>query len=157
VTGPASLWAFQGEWTLDRTITHADGHRDRMTGSARFHASGARLVQDETGWLEANGARLQATRRYIWAETDGRLDVYFSDMRPFHTIPLGAEAPETVHLCPPDLYQVAYDFADWPVWRTVWQVDGPRKAYRMQSTFHPAGDAALLARRGAAVHKVGKD
>lgn len=96
-----------------------------------------RLVQDETGHLETAGGRFEATRRYVWTENNGQLDVYFDDMRPFHSVPLGAERPETVHLCPPDRYHVAYDFSAWPAWKAVWTVEGPRKGYRMVSSYAP--------------------
>ncbi|MEM7719719.1 MAG: DUF6314 family protein, partial [Pseudomonadota bacterium] len=52
--------------------------------------------------------------------------------------------PETVHLCPPDRYHVAYDFSSWPEWRTVWSVEGPRKTYRMSSHFAPDSEAPRL-------------
>ncbi len=135
--GPSSLWSFAGAWALERVIRHGDGRTDRLSGTCRFTRSGPRLLQDEDGWLETAEGRFQATRRYIRAEAGGRLDVHFDDMRPFHSIPLGEERPETVHLCPPDRYQVAYEFSDWPVWRTIWTVEGPRKSYQMESRFSP--------------------
>ena len=135
--GPASLWAFTGAWTIEREIRHADGRADRLTGTCRFTRSGPRLLQDETGWLETAEGRFQASRRYVWAEKAGRLEVYFQDMRPFHSIPIGVVRPETVHLCPPDRYEVHYDFSEWPDWRTVWTVEGPRKSYLME-TFYTA-------------------
>ena len=35
------------------------------------------------------------------------------------------------------LYRVRYDFSDWPDWRTIWHVTGPRKAYEMVSHYAP--------------------
>ncbi len=134
---PTTLWSFAGDWALTREVRHRGGGVDRMTGICSFRKSGAQLIQQETGWLETAGGRFQATRTYIWAEANGQLDVFFDDMRPFHSIPLGVSAPETVHLCPPDRYQVRYDFSDWPNWQSVWTVEGPRKAYRMESRFTP--------------------
>ena len=151
--GPRSLWALAGNWMLWREIRHADGRVDRLEGACTFTRSGPRLLQDETGWLETAQGRFQATRRYVWAEAQGRLDVHFEDMRPFHTIPLGEDQPETVHLCPPDRYQVAYDFTDWPRWRTLWSVEGPRKSYEMESRFAPAEEIGHLASVKGAVHK----
>ena len=146
-SGPTSLWSFAGEWRLSRDIHHGSGVIDRLTGTCLFSKSGPRLVQDEQGWLETADGRFEATRRHVWAEVNGRLDISFADMRPFHSIPLGDARPETVHLCPPDRYQVAYDFSAWPEWRTVWTVEGPRKAYRMESVFSP-----YLASAEPAVH-----
>lgn len=136
-SGPGSLWAFVGVWSLEREIHHGDGRIDRLTGQCRFTRSGPKVLQDETGWLETEQGRFQASRRYVWKEAKNGLQVYFADMRPFHSIPLGVAHPEAVHLCPPDRYQVAYDFIDWPRWRTVWTVEGPRKAYRMETVFSP--------------------
>ncbi|MEM7719536.1 MAG: DUF6314 family protein, partial [Pseudomonadota bacterium] len=135
--GPSSIWSFAGDWTLQRRIDHSDGRVDHLSGTCRFERAGPRLIQDELGWLETSTGRFQATRRYVWTEAGGRLDVFFDDMRPFHAIPLGEVRPETVHLCPPDRYHVAYDFSSWPEWRTVWSVEGPRKTYRMSSHFAP--------------------
>lgn len=137
MTGPASLWSFTGTWTLSRIITHAAGEADRFDGQANFTRAGPRLIQDETGVLTTRAGSFNATRRYVWAERAGRLEVSFDDMRPFHAIPLGELRPETVHLCDPDRYHVAYDFSDWPRWRSVWTVEGPRKDYVMDSTFVP--------------------
>ncbi|MDJ0639312.1 MAG: DUF6314 family protein [Paracoccaceae bacterium] len=155
--GLPSLWALEGTWRLDRTIRHETGETDRFTGTCVFQRSGTRLLQDETGTLETGGASFEATRRYVWAESNGRLDVYFDDMRPFHSIPLNTEAPETVHLCDPDRYQVAYDFGRWPEWRATWRVEGPRKSYTMQSVYQPSDPAAHLAVTHAGVHNATKD
>ena len=58
-------------------------------------------------------------------------------MRPFHEIPMGVADPEAIHDCPPDRYHVAYDFARWPIWGSVWTVTGPRKDYVMNSAYTP--------------------
>ena len=151
--GLASLGALTAIWQIEREIHHASGATDRMRGTAKFTRSGPRLIQDEEGWLETATGRFRATRRYVWTESAGRLDVFFDDMRPFHSVALNVACPEAVHLCPPDRYQVAYDFSAWPVWRSTWQVEGPRKDYRMQTVFRPDTGAGLLARGGDAVHK----
>lgn len=138
MTGPGSLWALEGRWTLSRKIAHVTGQIDQLAGETVFARAGPRLIQDEMGTLETANGRFSATRRYVWAERAGRLEVSFSDMRPFHTIPLREVRPETVHLCDPDRYHVAYDFSDWPRWKTVWTVEGPRKSYVMESVLSPA-------------------
>ena len=136
--GPTSLWSLAGKWSLSREMIHSSGEVDRFEGNATFTRTGPRLIQDETGTLTTPSGSFTATRRYVWTERGGRLEVSFDDMRPFHTIPLGEVRPETVHLCDPDRYQVAYDFSDWPRWRTVWTVEGPRKDYVMKSRYLPA-------------------
>ena len=73
---------------------------------------------------------MQAERRYRWS-TD--LSVYFDDGRFFHCVP--KSGGETQHFCDPDMYKGTYDFAEWPTFRVTWDVRGPRKDYRMTSTF----------------------
>ena len=96
-------------------------------------------MQEEEGWLAlpGGGAPLRATRRYLWAADAAWLEVRFEDGRPFHTVPLDVARPEAAHDCAPDVYRVAYDFADWPRWRAVWRVTGPRKDYVMTSDYAP--------------------
>lgn len=135
--GLSSLAALEGRWSMARVIDHEDGRRDHFEGVCVFHRSGQRLIQDEDGVLVpgGGGTSLKATRRYIWSAGGDRIDVAFGDMRPFHSVPFGVESHETTYLCPPDRYQVSYDFNDFPNWVTVWSVEGPRKAYRMETRF----------------------
>lgn len=133
--GLASLWVLEGRWHLSRVITHGDGREDRLEGEAIFTRAGPRLVQEEIGTLCTGGQEFEARQRYLWAEAAGRIDVSFADNRPFHSIPLNDSTPQTVHLCPPDRYEVAYDFTHWPHWRATWTVEGPRKDYVMVSTY----------------------
>lgn len=138
MAGIASLWALAGNWTLSREISHEDGRVDRLEGACTFKRSGPRLIQDEQGTLVTADGQFEATRRYIWREEGGRLDVFFADMRPFHSIPQNIDRPETTYLCPPDRYQVSYDFSQWPEWKSVWRVEGPRKDYTMTNVYSPA-------------------
>ncbi len=134
--GLASLSSLAGDWALERAIRHDDGAEHKFIGHARFQWSGPRLIEDQTGQLDiGTGAPLVATRRYVWTGEAGRIEVLFDDMRPFHTIPLNTVRPETTHLCPPDRYHVAYDFASFPDWSATWRVEGPRKSYAMESRY----------------------
>lgn len=135
--GLHALARLQGDWRLSREIRHADGQIDRFHGVCRFARSGPRLIQDESGTLETKDGRFEATRRYVWTETEGWLHVHFADMRPFVSIPVGVARPETTHLCPPDRYAVVFDFSIWPDWESVWTVEGPRKSYVMRNRFSP--------------------
>lgn len=137
MTGLASLAALEGVWALEREIAHDDGRVDAFTGTTSFLRSGPRLIQDEDGWLTPMGAAvpLRATRRYIWTQSGDQFDVMFDDMRPFHRFPAGVSTPDATHLCPPDRYQVSYDFSAFPLWTSAWRVDGPRKAYRMTNRY----------------------
>lgn len=137
--GLTALADLAGRWRLERLITHSDGRADRFSGEAVFGWSGPRLIEDQSGALEtAEGAKVTATRRYVWTAEPGRIEVLFGDMRPFHTIPLRVARPETTHLCPPDRYAVTYDFTQFPDWTATWKVEGPRKEYRMTCHYSPA-------------------
>lgn len=132
-----TLSAFEGRWSVDRRIEHADGLSGRFTGQATFTRSGPEcLLLEETGTLSQGGREMHAERRYLWRTTPhGEIAISFADNRPFHVLAPGTARPDAVYLCPPDRYAVAYDFTDWPVWRTVWRVEGPRKNYRMETQF----------------------
>ncbi len=137
MSGLPSLAVLEGRWRLSRVIVHCDGRKDEFEGEAIFRRSGPRLIQDEEGWLTSGrtATRMKATRRYVWSGGGNRLDVAFEDMRPFHSVPLGIATPGTTYLCPPDRYEVSYDFRDFPDWSSIWEVEGPRKNYRMTSQF----------------------
>jgi hypothetical protein len=139
MAGLVSLQTLEGRWRLSRVIRNADGSEARLSGVTVFRRDGEGLVQEEEGWLTLPGgaAPLRATRRYLWTEGAGGLEVRFGDGRPFHAVPLGVARPEATHDCAPDVYRVAYDFADWPRWRAVWRVTGPRKNYVMTSDYAP--------------------
>lgn len=126
---------FEGAWHLERDIVHADGSTARFFGRAVWSRGDDGLTYRESGKLTiAGGASVQAERRYIWKEqADGRIGVYFADGRPFHLI--DPQRPEDRHFCDPDLYDVEYDFSDWPNWSCRWVVKGPLKDYRMSTTY----------------------
>ncbi|MYA89215.1 MAG: trigger factor [Boseongicola sp. SB0662_bin_57] len=133
----ASLWSLAGEWSLHRQIRHADGRENSLTGEAVFTRSGFRLIQEESGLLRLDDQALEARQRLVWTQDGPLLKAHFADMRPFHEIPIGVANPEAIHDCPPDRYHVAYDFAHWPTWGSVWTVNGPRKDYVANSTYTP--------------------
>ena len=125
---------FAGRWWIARQITHADGQTATFSGEAVFSPNDAgELDYVEEGVLEMPGGhKMRATRRYLW--TDG-LVVFFDDGRPFHTVPVSGGS--ATHLCPPDTYDVTYEFGAWPNWRATWDVSGPKKSYRMTSEYSP--------------------
>ena len=140
MAGLVSLEALEGRWRLSRVIRNADGSEATLEGVTVFRREGDGARAGGGGLADASGrgAPLRATRRYLWAAGRRRgLEVRFEDGRPFHTVPLGVARPEAAHDCAPDVYRVAYDFADWPRWRAVWRVTGPRKDYVMTSDYAP--------------------
>ncbi len=128
---------FEGRWHLTRRIEDARaGSTGSFEGIASFTPDDDGLIYEEVGELRLpqgpNGrSSFQATRRYLWrAEEDGLL-VLFDDGRDFHRIGLVGDAATGFHHCPPDDYEVSYNFARWPDWRAIWRVSGPRKDYMM--------------------------
>ncbi len=131
------LTDFAGSWRIDRVIRDAAlGQVGRLTGRATFEADAHGLIYEEAGDLRyGSGAPMRAQRRYLWRqEAPGRIAVFYEDGRAFHAFALGSSA-EARHECPPDLYQVVYDFSRWPEWRAVWTVTGPRKDYVSETIF----------------------
>ncbi len=125
----------EGRWRLERRIDDRRaaivGHLD---GEVTWRPDGAGLRQEEQGVLRYGDApEMQASRVYLWRATSEGIAVFFEDGRPFHELRHGAR--EDRHLCPPDTYDVRYDFGDWPTWRQVWHVTGPRKDAIIDSVF----------------------
>jgi hypothetical protein len=143
---------FEGIWRMDRTIDDRLGGRPgQFSGRATFAAVGSRLHYRETGLLTYGDAPpIQATRDYIWSADQAGIVVAHGDGRPFHRFSTESPTPEADHQCAPDLYRVRYDFADWPVWQSAWDVRGPRKDYRMVTRYFRApGRHADPIRRGS--------
>lgn len=122
---------FVGRWRFDRLIEDARaGQVIRVDGIARFEPRDGHVLYVEDGELHLPGqAPMRAERRYLWVFGAEEVAVQFDDGRPFHQFRADGMAEGTAHLCGEDLYEVQYDFTRWPVWSSVWQVRGPRKAY----------------------------
>jgi hypothetical protein len=128
---------FAGRWRLTRQIDDRKARQiGGMEGEAAFVRDGQGYLYSETGVLRLpDQPPLTATRRYIWAELPGMVEVRFADGRVFHRFELGKLTAEATHDCPPDMYQVCYDFNAWPAWQSEWRVKGPRKDYIMVSNY----------------------
>ena len=135
---PRGLQDFIGEWTLTRTIEDRLGPPGHFTGTAVLEPDAPGLSYTETGQLTlGDGPTFQAERRYLWRANGPLIDVVFSDHRPFHRFDPNMGGEGERHYCDPDVYDVIYDFSDWPRWATTWTVTGPRKDYVMTSDFRP--------------------
>lgn len=137
--GPA---AFQGAWTISRTIDdHLSGRPGTFTGTAWLTATETGLRYDESGHLSfPRQPPLLATRAYLWTwDADGGVVVTFEDGRPFHGFRPEGRSTGIEHPCGADLYVVDYDFTAWPLWQATWRVRGPRKDYTMTSCWRREG------------------
>jgi hypothetical protein len=132
---------FEGLWTLKRSID--DRHSDQMgdfQGTATFaSATDGALTYYETGQMRfgAGAQVFNAERRYQWQFENEQVAVFFHDGSPFHHFTPTGQGAGTTHLCGDDLYDVTYDFREWPVWTATWSVQGPRKNYTSVSTYAP--------------------
>jgi len=128
-----SLADFAGDWHFRRLVTGADGSvMAEARGELRLLKAGAGLIAEETAEVTMpGGSRLRAERKTLWREDGQLVAVDFADGRPFHRFDPRLDAPVDLHLCDPDRYEVRFDLAAFPRWRTVWRVMGPRKAYEM--------------------------
>ncbi|MEM9393213.1 MAG: DUF6314 family protein [Pseudomonadota bacterium] len=131
---PGGLDDFEGRWRIQRRIEDRLGPDARFEGVGIFTRDAEGLRYNETGQLHAAGQSFSATRRYSWRMEDTQIAVYFDDGRLFHSFELTG-ASRAGHDCAPDRYDVTYAFENWPAWRSVWEVRGPRKDYRMVSAF----------------------
>lgn len=127
---------FIGNWTIKREIRdHLAGHKLGFDGEAVFSTAREGMDYQETGKLIRPGtAAMSATQRYHWRQEGDEIAVFFADDRPFHRISPDAVSSAS-HDCPPDFYQVAYDFSDFSCWSAEWTVRGPRKDYKMCSYY----------------------
>ncbi|MEM8571890.1 MAG: DUF6314 family protein [Pseudomonadota bacterium] len=135
------LEAFIGRWRIERTISdRRDGRDGGFRGMADFlpdENGGLRYCED--GTLRLHGAaEMRATRTYFWEKAGPEIVVRFQDRRLFHSFDPNAERPAAHHDCPPDAYDVTYDFRRFPVWSALWNVEGPRKRLEIATTYTKA-------------------
>lgn len=129
---------FLGDYAVARRIEDARAQASgQFEGRARIAARPGGALYHEHGHLTFGAQTFAAERRYLWAQDGARIAVAFEDARPFHSFDpvLGGQAEE--HLCGADLYRGGYDLGDWPVWRLIWEVEGPRKSYRSVTDYRP--------------------
>ncbi|MFU8883499.1 MAG: DUF6314 family protein [Rhodobacterales bacterium] len=132
------LMDFAGQWRVERQIRDANGPDAVFGGTATFTPDDAGLRLQESGELRLIGqGAFQAQRAYLWRQCGSLIAVMFDDGRDFHLFDPAHRIAHADHWCDPDTYKVRYDFSGWPRWQAQWQVNGPRKAYSMQSVYSP--------------------
>ena len=137
--GMITLADLAGKWRLTRVIIdHLAGREGRFVGQCQWLPEADGLRQEEAGILHfADAPPMQAHRSYLWRVEGAGLAVFFDDGRPFHR--LGPGLLSDRHYCDPDIYDVRYDFSQWPLWTQSWQVQGPRKDMSILSQFQRGG------------------
>ena len=133
---------FAGTWSVDRAIVDVraglDGH---LTGTARFEPTGeAALTYVEAGVLTFGGDVREAGRRLLLRGTGGSsVDVLFGDGRFFYRFDLVDDRWTGEHPCGEDTYTVAGQFLGADRYDEVWHAVGPRKDYRLTTTYRRPG------------------
>lgn len=135
---PRDLYDFEGNWTLERKIEdRLAGRSGQLIGSVALSRDDEGLVFRETGEMTFPGQPpLTASRVYLWRRgRGGAVNVFFENGAPFHDFTLARTMPEASHFCDPDMYNVTYNLTRWPMWTSDWRVVGPRKNYRLLSSY----------------------
>ncbi|WP_170331012.1 DUF6314 family protein [Ruegeria arenilitoris] len=137
MTGPREITDFAGNWQLTRVIHDAKaGQVFQADGAAYLTTSQTGLIYEEAVTLRLPGQpAIKGTRKYLWQDAGDEIDVRFEDGRFFHRLKLGKSEATDHHDCPPDSYDVVYDFSKWPRWAARWTVSGPRKSYEMKTEY----------------------
>lgn len=133
MTDAFTLDQFEGRWRTARRIRHDDGTVARAEGTLDLTPDAQGLAWHETGRMRMNMHTFHFERRYLWRQSGDGIEVLFDDGHPFHRF--APKATATGHLCAPDRYRVIYTFDLPNAWSTRWRVDGPRKAYAIESLF----------------------
>lgn len=133
---------FLGSWTLDRHIEDfLLDQTSQFTGQAKLVARDADWLYSERGILNVqNLTPLKSERRYLWSPTARGFDINFENGQFFHSFDLTETSDMNInatahHWCDPDYYHVQYDLGNFPIWSSVWQVKGPKKSYKLHSTY----------------------
>jgi hypothetical protein len=125
-----------GSWLVVRVI-----HDRRLlsmtawTGTAVFSPSDDGVHYVEEGTLELDGTTLATSRSYIYRPKSARnMDVFFDDGRPFHDLDLSSGEWFPEHFCGDDVYSGEFYVVDDNTLTIIWNVTGPTKDVRIEST-----------------------
>jgi hypothetical protein len=137
---------FAGVWSVDRAIHDAHaGLEGHLSGTARFEPTGdGGLDYVESGVLTFGGDVRPASRRLL-LRGSGELsvDVLFADGRAFYRFDLVDDRWAGEHACGEDAYSVTGLFLGTDRFEEVWHAVGPRKDYRLTTTYRRSGYTVL--------------
>lgn len=138
------LARFAGTWSVDRGVADARAGLDgTFRGTATSTPTGdGGLACVEEGVLAFGGDVRPAGRRLLLrSDGDGAVDVLFGDGRPFYRFDLRDDRWSGVHGCGDDTYTVRGRFVGEDAYEEVWHASGPRKDYRLTTTYRRLPDA----------------
>lgn len=139
------LARFAGTWSVDRGVADARAGLDgTFRGTATSTPTGdGGLACVEEGVLAFGGDVRPAGRRLLLrSDGDGAVDVLFGDGRPFYRFDLRDDRWSGVHGCGDDTYTVRGRFVGEDAYEEVWHAVGPRKDYRLTTTYRRLPDGA---------------
>ena len=119
---PLTCIDFIGRWSITRQIEDDLSHSvKRFLGDAEIRPEGQNFIYQEQGHLKIDTDKsIFASQSYIWTpKGTSFFDIMFKDGRYFHSLDLrtdcGASIYKTEHLCGSDLYEVQYNFEQFPI------------------------------------------
>jgi hypothetical protein len=135
------FFSLEGHWRLQRSIP-ATGKMSAatMNGTASFAKAGDNALHyEEQGTLvQENGARFQASRKYVYRYKDEKISVFFAEEqeRLFHHLEFQGNIAVASHLCICDQYDALYEFPDPHTFQITYFVKGPKKDYSIHTIFN---------------------
>lgn len=125
-----------GRWRIARRISDTRaGLVGRLTGWAVFTPSADGLIHDETGDLSFGAYQGQAVRRYRLSFDGSSAMVHHADGSLFHPLDLTSGVADILHRCGEDTYRGRYRVLGENRFVVSWQVTGPRKRYRLATSY----------------------
>jgi len=125
-----------GRWRTLRRISDARaGMVGRLTGRAVFTPSADGLIHDESGDLSFGAYQGQAVRRYRLSIDGSSAMVHHADGSLFHGLDLTTGTADILHRCGEDTYRGRYRVLGENRFLVSWQVRGPRKRYRLATSY----------------------
>ena len=134
----SDLLAFlSGPWRIARRIH--DTRQElvgRLTGWGNFAPVPQGLLYDESGLLRFGAYQGEAARRYFFAfDRPSVAHVHQADGSLFHLLDLSCGKDDIRHQCAEDQYRGRYRVLDRDALSVSWDVTGPRKRYRMATSY----------------------
>ncbi len=133
---------FIGRWSITRNIhDEMNGENSIFLGEANIKKEELHFHYKEQGKLSLSyHASVNAAQSYFWRPVGNSVfEIFFNNGDYFHQLDLTMAVKLgiycTDYLCISDLYKVQYNFSQFPDWRTIWHVTGPRKKYQIYSCF----------------------
>jgi hypothetical protein len=127
----------------------------KITGVATFaeevsSTSEIRMMLNETGTFERDGKMHEVYQQYTYSFTDSSFSILKKDGVLLHHFPdivaNNLSVPQVLqhsHWCSPDTYECTINLISSDMFEIFYRVNGPSKAYTMQTIFRKVGAAGI--------------